>query len=86
MYDLSLKLLGRVQQSRSKQQFTNTGQSMYSPFKLSAHQGKIFVIKVLLKRKGKMTTITTTKTKQNTKKTKQKTKTHRQNSPPKEGI
>lgn len=53
MHDLSLTLLGRVQQLlKSKQQSTSAGQSMYSLFLLPAHQVKIFGRSVLLKIKG----------------------------------
>jgi len=52
MHDLSITLLCRVQQLvKSKQQSTNTRQSMYAQFILSAHQVKMFGRSVLLKRK-----------------------------------
>lgn len=54
MHDLSLTWFGTVQQLvKSKQQSTNTGQSMYSSSKLPAHQVKIFGRSALLKKKDK---------------------------------
>lgn len=52
MHDFSFTLLGRVQQLvKPKQQSTNAGQNVYSPFKLPASQVRIFR-SALLKRKG----------------------------------
>lgn len=53
MHDLSLTLLGRVQQVvKCKQQSTNTWQSIYSLFKFPAHQVKIFWQKCTAQKKG----------------------------------